>query len=142
MFGLNRFDSRSTRADYNPTFSKSIESSFDRDNADIHDIRDNNLNGNHAAREDNPVQRCRFSVPECISNAMKAIGNFFRSIFNLFSSNSVTPNNIQSEQRQSNAYPPQQVVKKFLVCDDLIEKMGGDIRFSKRHKSDFIFKNV
>ena len=35
---------------------------------------------------DNPVQRCRFSVPKCITKAMKAIGKFFRSIFKRFRS--------------------------------------------------------
>ena len=52
---------------------------------------------------DNPVQRCRFSVPKCITKAMKAIGNFFRAIFNRFRSDS---GSISEGERTINSLPP------------------------------------
>ena len=112
---------------HNPTFSNTGDGNVDRGNADIREIRDNNLNGNRAEREDNPVQRCRFSVPECISNAMKAIGNFFRSIFNLFRSNSATPNNTetpnntQTEQSGSYVRPAMKIGDQKQVYGDWLE---------------------
>ena len=39
-----------------------------------------------APSANNPLQRIRFTMPKCITNAMKAIGSLYRSIFNKYSS--------------------------------------------------------